>query len=142
MGSFIGLRWVKVCLLRNLIFLWVCFGYSTKVHMILMIATVVAIDQTCFSDAIVFLWRVLFELFKQAFSVGDVYPYPTPPTWEKQIKKREWLISFKLGINLMCSRLTNVVCLKVFRDFVRKVMILIRFGVLKKIIMKKNVSIC
>ena len=57
--------------------------------MILMIATVLAIDQTCFSDAIVFLWGVLFELFKQAFSVGDVYPYPTPSTWEKQIKKRK-----------------------------------------------------
>ena len=42
-------------------------------------STVLAIDQTCFSDAIFFLWWVLFELFKQAFSVGDVYPYPTPP---------------------------------------------------------------
>ena len=87
-ASFIGLRWVKVYLLRNLIFLWV-LTISTKVHMILMIATVLAIDQTCFSDAIVFLWGVLFELFKQAFSVGDVYPYPTPPNWEKQIKKHK-----------------------------------------------------
>ena len=49
-------------------------------RMILMIATVLAIDQTCFSNAIVFLWGVLFELIKQTFSVGDVYPYPTPPT--------------------------------------------------------------
>ena len=57
--------------------------------MILMIATVLAIDQTCFSDAIVFIEGVLFALFKQVFSVGDVYPYPTPLTWEKQLKKRE-----------------------------------------------------
>ena len=56
--------------------------------MILIIATVLAIDQACFSDAS-FMWGVLFELFKQAFSVADVYPYPTPPSWEKQIKKYE-----------------------------------------------------
>ena len=69
-------------------FLWV-LTISTNVHMILMIATVLAIDQTCFSDAIVFIEGVLFALFKQVFSVGDVYPYPTPLAWEKQLKKRE-----------------------------------------------------
>ena len=58
-------------------------------YMVLIITTVLAIDETCFSDAIVFLRGVFFELFKQAFSVGDVYPYPTPSTWEKQIKKCE-----------------------------------------------------
>ena len=48
--------------------------------MILMIATVLAIDQTYFIDAIVFCGGYFFELLKQAFSVSDVYPDPTPPT--------------------------------------------------------------
>ena len=52
-----------------------------------MIANALAIDQTCFSDAIFFLWWVLFELFKEAFSIGHVYPYPTPSTWGKANKK-------------------------------------------------------
>ena len=54
---------------------------STKMHMILVIIiNLLAINQTCFSDALVFIVEVLFELFKQAFSVYDVCFYPTPAT--------------------------------------------------------------
>ena len=42
------------------------------------IATVLAIDQICFSDFNVF-FRVLFELSKQTLYVGDVYPHLVPP---------------------------------------------------------------
>ena len=76
-------------------FLWV-IAISKNVR---RIATVLAIDQICFSDFNVF-FRVLFELSKQTFYVSDAYLISHHP-----LKKRELLIRFKLAISQFCGRL-------------------------------------
>ena len=52
-------------------------------HMILMIAILLAINQTYFKDAIAFFYGGPFRVNY------DVYPCPTPLTWKNQIKKTQ-----------------------------------------------------
>ena len=56
---------------------------SKKMHMILMIAILLAINQTYFKNAIAFFCGGPFRV------IYDVHPYPTPLTWENQIKKTQ-----------------------------------------------------
>ena len=65
----------------------------------------ISYNQICFSDAIFFLWRYLLSYLNKLFPFVMCTPIPHLPTWEKQIKKSKCLISFKLAINYICSRL-------------------------------------